>query len=63
MCPYCGQFENTNAAQLSTLADAGTITVRLHPLSFLDGLSVNTEYSTRENAVGLTNTKLVSLAA
>lgn len=52
MCPYCGVFETTNGAQIEALVAAGTATLEIHPLSFLDQASRNTEYSTRAaNAV------------
>jgi protein-disulfide isomerase len=47
MCPYCQQFEAASGANLAELVDAGTITLRLHPMVFLDRLSVGTAYSTR----------------
>lgn len=91
MCPYCEQFESANGAQLADLVASGSITLRLHPMVFLDRLSMGTEYSTRatnalvgvavaspdavlpylrllfenkpdENAVGLTDDVLASLA-
>ena len=50
MCPYCRQFEETNGSQLAALAADGTITLRLHSLTFLDRVSQGTEYSTRASA-------------
>lgn len=50
MCPYCGEFEKANGARLHTMADAGDITLRLHPLAFLDQLSNGSHYSTRASA-------------
>lgn len=47
MCPYCAEFEMANGDYLAELVDAGTITLRLHPMVFLDRLSMGTEYSTR----------------
>ena len=47
MCPYCGDFEEANAAELKTLRDAGDLTVNYHLLSNLDQLSMGTKYSTR----------------
>ncbi|ACQ79060.1 DSBA oxidoreductase [Beutenbergia cavernae DSM 12333] len=47
MCPYCGQFEDANAADLDALREAGEITVTYHPVSNLDRLSMDTQYSTR----------------
>ncbi len=50
MCPYCRQFEETNGDQLARLVDKDTITLRLHPLTFLDPVSQGTNYSSRASA-------------
>lgn len=47
MCPYCGEFENANGRELATLVNNGGITLRVHPLNFLDRSSQGTDYSTR----------------
>jgi protein-disulfide isomerase len=47
MCPYCGQFERSVGDTLAGLVDDGTITLRVHPLNFLDQASAGTEYSSR----------------
>lgn len=47
LCPYCGQFETTNNAQLTEWINSGAATVEVHPLSILDRLSLGTKYSTR----------------
>jgi protein-disulfide isomerase len=47
MCPYCGQFETTNNAQIGDLVKSGGATVEIHPLSILDRSSLSTKYSTR----------------
>lgn len=47
MCPYCGEFEGANAAELETLRNDGELTVNYHLLSNLDQLSMGTNYSTR----------------
>jgi protein-disulfide isomerase len=47
MCPYCGEFDRANAADLSALAASGQAQIRLHPMNFLDGASQGTKYSTR----------------
>ena len=47
LCPYCGQFESTNAEQLSEWVDSGQVVLEVHPVSFLDRASLGTEYSTR----------------
>ncbi|MFE5310508.1 DsbA family protein [Isoptericola sp. NPDC056605] len=47
MCPVCGQFEQTNAADIDEMVAAGDATVVYHPVSILDRLSAGTDYSTR----------------
>lgn len=47
LCPYCGQFERANRADLESLVDAGAIRLRLHPMNFLDAQSAGSRYSTR----------------
>lgn len=47
LCPYCGQFETTNGAQIESLVASGAATLEVHPLSILDRLSSGSEYSTR----------------
>jgi len=47
MCPYCGQFESANGRALAQLVNAGTITLNVHPLNFLDNSSQGTAYSSR----------------
>lgn len=50
MCPYCQQFESANGSKLAGAVSDGSITLRLHPLTFLDGSSNGTEYSSRASA-------------
>ncbi|WP_460632068.1 DsbA family protein [Leifsonia lichenia] len=50
MCPICGEFEKTNGETLAKAVSDGTITLRLHPLTFLDRASNGTGYSTRASA-------------
>lgn len=50
MCPVCGAFEKTNGDTLEKAVADGSITLRLHPLTFLDQLSGGTGYSTRAAA-------------
>ncbi len=47
MCPYCGEFEKANGRALAGKVDEGTITLRVHPLNFLDPNSQGTNYSSR----------------
>ncbi len=50
MCPVCGAFEKANGETLSGAVKDGSITLRLHPLTFLDRASNGTGYSTRAAA-------------
>ena len=45
-CPVCKAFEVPNMPQISELVKAGKYNLEVHPISFLDGASVN-EYSSR----------------
>jgi len=47
MCPYCGMFDTANASDLEDLVAGGGVTVDYRPISFLDGTSKGTSYSTR----------------
>lgn len=47
MCPACGAFESANGGELDRLLEDGTVRVELRPISFLDGQSSGTEFSTR----------------
>lgn len=47
MCPYCGEFETANGRALAEKVNDGTITLRVHPLNFLDPSSQGTNYSSR----------------
>lgn len=47
MCPFCGQFDQINSADLEELAAEDGVTVVYQPLSFLDRTSQGTNYSTR----------------
>jgi protein-disulfide isomerase len=46
-CPACGAFEEANAEQIATWVASGAATLEVHPVSFLDRLSLGTQYSTR----------------
>jgi len=46
-CPFCGQFESTNAKQLSEWVESGEVVLEVHPVSILDRASLGTQYSTR----------------
>ena len=45
-CPGCRNFEATNASNIEKWVSAGTFTLEIHPLSFLDRSSLN-KYSSR----------------
>lgn len=47
LCPYCGQFERANRADLATLVADSTVRVRIHPMAFLDAQSAGSRYSSR----------------
>ena len=47
MCPYCGQFDEINAADLDAMLEEGDVTITYHPVSILDHLSAGSSYSTR----------------
>lgn len=47
LCPYCGQFEQTNGPQLEDWATSGNATVEIHPIAILDRASAGSNYSTR----------------
>ncbi len=46
-CPYCDQFETTNASQIKTWLSRGAVTYEVHPLAILDASSLGNKYSTR----------------
>ncbi|WP_374947184.1 DsbA family protein [Agreia sp.] len=47
LCPFCGQFESTNAEQIGQWIESGAATLTTHPLAILDRGSLGTKYSTR----------------
>ena len=51
-CPACRAFETPNMPQITELVKAGKYNLELHPISFLDGASVN-EYSSRAGSAVL----------
>lgn len=50
MCPVCNSFEQTNAASLTALREAGDVTVEYRPVSILDRASLGSQFSTRAAA-------------
>lgn len=52
LCPFCKQFEDTNADYIASLVENGNVTLEIHPISILDSRSQGTKYSSRAvNAV------------
>jgi protein-disulfide isomerase len=49
-CPYCRRFEHLHGPTLQKLVDDGAIEWVLHPVAFLDELSLGNHYSTRGGA-------------
>ena len=47
LCPYCNQFETTNAATIQSLVESGVASLEVHPIAILDNSSQGTKYSTR----------------
>jgi protein-disulfide isomerase len=47
LCPVCRQFDEVNRDDIRTMVEGGDVTVKVHPLGFLDRLSNGTQYSTR----------------
>ena len=47
LCPFCGEFETTNSAQIAKWVDSGAATVEIHPVSILTSKSAGTQYSLR----------------
>lgn len=47
LCPYCKQFETTNADQIAGWLNAGAATYTIHPLATLTNASLGTQYSLR----------------
>ena len=47
ICPFCSLFNEIVAEDLVAAREAGDVVVYYHPISFLDGTSQGTNYSTR----------------
>ncbi|MHA7986548.1 DsbA family protein [Rathayibacter sp. CAU 1779] len=50
LCPYCGAFERANGKALTAQVNDGAITLRVHPMNFLDRNSRGTSYSSRASS-------------
>jgi hypothetical protein len=46
-CPYCAQFETTNAAQIEELVADGVATLEVHPINLLKNAFLGDRYSAR----------------
>jgi protein-disulfide isomerase len=51
-CPICKLFKDPNAGQIKAWVESGQATVEYHPISFLDGQSLN-NYSSRSTNAAL----------
>lgn len=49
-CPVCQAFEVPNSSQIESWVSSGVATVEIHPVSFLDGQSLNAYSSRAANA-------------
>lgn len=49
-CPVCKLFEDPNSSQIKSWVQSGLATVEYHPISFLDGQSLNNYSSRATNA-------------
>lgn len=47
MCPVCNNFEQVYGDTIQDQVNAGTLTLKIHPISILDRLSQGTEFSSR----------------
>ncbi|WP_157009249.1 DsbA family protein [Agromyces laixinhei] len=47
LCPYCGDFETTNADSIRTMVESGAATLEVHPIALLTNKSAGTQYSLR----------------
>lgn len=52
MCPACRGFEQMHSETVSELRAEGLVDVYYHPLGYLDGYSLGTEFSTRAASAG-----------
>ncbi|MFC0680888.1 DsbA family protein [Lysobacter korlensis] len=46
-CPVCRAFDEANREQIASLIESGAVTYEIHPISFLDRVSLGTRYSSR----------------
>ncbi|HET8779025.1 MAG TPA: thioredoxin domain-containing protein [Agromyces sp.] len=47
LCPFCGDFEATNAESIRTMVEEGAATLEVHPVALLTNKSAGTQYSLR----------------
>ncbi|MCD2444258.1 thioredoxin domain-containing protein [Agromyces sp. SYSU K20354] len=47
LCPFCGDFEQTNSASIRAMIEEGAATLEVHPIAILTNKSAGTQYSLR----------------
>src|SRR5687768_3141555 len=47
LCPFCGQFEQTNSESIRAMVESGAATLEVHPIALLTNKSAGTQYSLR----------------
>ena len=47
LCPFCGQFEQTNSESIRAMIEEGAATLEVHPIAILTNKSAGTQYSLR----------------
>ena len=47
MCPYCGDFDTMNSADMEAMLEEGGVTITYYPVSILDRFAAGSSYSTR----------------
>ncbi len=51
-CPFCNQFETTNAAKIQSMVAAGAATLEVRPVAILDRSFQGTRYASRADNAG-----------
>lgn len=47
LCPFCGQFEQTNSESIRAMIEEGAATLEVHPIAILTNKSAGTQFSLR----------------
>ena len=47
LCPFCGEFEQTNSESIRAMIEEGAATLEVHPIAILTNKSAGTQYSLR----------------